>query len=268
MIKEYVERMSGRFDINDLLDIVALLRSENGCQWDKVQTHQSIRSSLIEETYEAADAIDKSDVPALKEELGDVLLQVVFHAQIEREKDSFTFDDVCDGICRKLITRHPHVFGEVKADTPDEVLKNWDEIKMAEKSQKTYSDTLLSVPDAFPALMRAQKIQKRAAKAGYDFKTPADAMDKLCEELDELKEAIATDGNSDILDETGDLLFSAVNISRLLGIDAEEALGRSSDKFVKRFCSTENMALKSGKALSDMSDEDRDRLWEAAKEVL
>ncbi len=265
MIKDYVSNADRKYNINDLLDIMSLLRSENGCPWDKVQTHESIRPSLIEETYEAADAIDKGDMQALREELGDVLLQVVFHAQIEREKGTFDFDDVCDGICRKLILRHPHVFGSVKADTPDKVLDNWDKIKMKEKSQQTFTDTLTSVPDAFPALMRAQKLQKRAAKAGYDFAGVNDAMDKLSEELCELSEALSSGKPGDILDEMGDVLFSAVNVSRISGIDAEDALAKSSDKFVARFAAAEKLALRDGKTLDSLTPEELDALWERVK---
>ncbi len=264
MIKDYIAA-KGPYGMSDLLEIVAVLRSENGCPWDKVQTHESIRPSLIEETYEVADAIDKKDMLSLKEELGDVLLQVVFHAQIENEKGTFDFDDICDGICRKLIHRHPHVFGDVKADTPDEVLSNWDEIKREEKSQKTYTDTLLSVPNAFPALMRAQKVQKRASKAGYDWPHADGAMDKLSEELGELREAVNSGNVDNIFEETGDLLFSAVNISRLLDIDAEDALAKSTDKFVRRFKSAEDMALSEGKNIGDMTPEKLDELWEKAK---
>ena len=265
MIKDYVSTAVGKYNIDNLLEIVALLRSKDGCPWDKVQTHESIRGSLIEETYEAADAIDKNDMSALKEELGDVLLQVVFHAQIEREKDSFNFDDVCDGVCRKLILRHPHVFGSVEADTPDEVLNNWDNIKRQEKEQKTFTDTLTSVPDAFPALMRAQKLQKRASKAGYDFADVNDAMDKLSEELCELSEAISSGNKEDVFGEIGDVLFSAVNVSRHLGVDAEDALAKSADKFVSRFAAAESLASERGQALDELGAQELDVLWNEAK---
>lgn len=265
MIKDYVSPADGKYNISNLLEIVSLLRSENGCPWDKVQTHESIRSSLIEETYEAADAIDKNDMEALKEELGDVLLQVVFHAQIEREKKNFDFDDICDRVCRKLILRHPHVFGNAEADTPDEVLDNWDNIKRMEKSQKTFTDTLLSVPEAFPALMRAQKLQKRASKAGYDFIDVNDAMDKLSEELCELSDAISSENEESIFEEVGDILFSTVNVARLVGADAENALTKSSDKFVRRFAAAEKSALDQGKSLDTLSPEELDSLWNNVK---
>ena len=265
MIKDYVSNACGKYNIDNLLEIMALLRSEDGCPWDKVQTHESIRGALIEETYEAADAIDKNDMSALKEELGDVLMQVVFHAQIERENGGFNFDDVCDGVCRKLIFRHPHVFGSVEADTPDEVLNNWDNIKRQEKSQKTFTDTLTSVPDAFPALMRAQKLQKRASKAGYDFVDVNDAMDKLSEELLKLSEAISSENKEEMFDEIGDVLFSAVNVSRHLGIDAEEALAKSADKFISRFSAAEMLASERGQPLDELGVQELDALWNEAK---
>ncbi|MBR2315754.1 MAG: MazG family protein, partial [Clostridia bacterium] len=156
------------YSIGDLLDIVRLLRSEGGCPWDREQTHESIRSDFLEETCEVLEAIDLKDTSLLREELGDVLLQVVFHTRIEEEQNNFTFDEVCDEVCKKLIIRHPHVFGEVVADTSDEVLKNWDSIKMETKGQETYTDTLKSVANTLPALMRAQKVGKRAMRAGMD----------------------------------------------------------------------------------------------------
>lgn len=235
MIKDYVSNADRKYNINDLLDIMSLLRSENGCPWDKVQTHESIRPSLIEETYEAADAIDKGDMQALREELGDVLLQVVFHAQIEREKGTFDFDDVCDGICRKLILRHPHVFGSVKADTPDKVLDNWDKIKMKEKSQQTFTDTLTSVPDAFPALMRAQKLQKRAAAHGVQELDASGARAKLEEAAARLAGAEA-DGAEAALGET---LFWAAALGRAQGADAEQALAQANAAFTREVAAHE-----------------------------
>jgi len=156
-----------KYDINDLRQIIAILRSENGCPWDKVQTHESIRTDLIEETYEVCEGIDKNSPEMLREELGDLLLQIVFHAQIERENGTFDFDDVCNDICQKLVYRHPHVFGEVKVDGSEEVLKNWDALKRESKHQDTFTETLESVPNTFPALLRGEKICKRASRAGY-----------------------------------------------------------------------------------------------------
>ena len=157
-----------RYDINDLRDIMSILRSPQGCPWDREQTHKSIRSNFIEETYEAVEAIDTDDLDLLKEELGDVLLQVALHAEIESEQGTFDINDVCDGICKKLIIRHPHVFGDVNADTTEQVLKNWDAIKMKTKSQKTQTQAILSVSKALPSLMRSTKIQQKAAKVGFE----------------------------------------------------------------------------------------------------
>ena len=167
MIKDF--EFKNNYEFDDLVKIMEILRSQNGCPWDKEQTHDSIRNNFLEEVYEVLDAIDRDDKTDLKEELGDVLLQVVFHTQIEKEQNGFDLSDVADGICKKLILRHPHIFGEVKADTSEKVLDNWDKIKMQEKGQKSYTDTLKSVPNAFPALMRATKVQKRAAKANFDW---------------------------------------------------------------------------------------------------
>ena len=164
------------YSINDLLDIVRLLRSEGGCPWDMEQTHESIKNDFLEEVYETIEAIDCKNSAMLREELGDVLLQVVFHTRIEEEKSSFNFNDVCDEICKKLIVRHPHVFGEVSADSTDEVLKNWDSIKMQTKGQETYTDTLTSIAKPLPALMRAQKVGKRAMRAGMDLRCVDDAI--------------------------------------------------------------------------------------------
>ena len=255
-----------RYDIGDLVSVMALLRGEGGCPWDRVQTHQSIRKNLIEETYEVVEAIDKDDSSMMKEELGDLLMQVLFHSEMEAEKGSFDFDDVCDGLCKKLILRHPHVFGDVTANTPAEVLKNWDEIKKREKGQDTATDTLLSVPKELPALMRAEKLQHRAAKTGFDYPDAAGAMADLDSEVAELKEAVSEGDAANIEEELGDVLFSAVNVSRFVGADAEEALTRSSEKFIRRFAKVESMA--SGEGL-DMHGKDMDelnRLWKAAKD--
>ena len=224
-------RLDGSYSIVDLLRIIEILRGDNGCPWDREQDHHSIRNNFLEETYEVLDAIDRDDVENLREELGDVLLQVVFHSRMEEEAGRFGFKDVCDRICKKLILRHPHVFGDVRAETSAEVLNNWDEIKKKEKGQDTFTDTLNSVPRAFPALMRAAKVQKRAAKAGFDWADCAGAMDKLEEEMAELEAARTGGSAEETLEEMGDLLFSMVNVSRFLHCDPEEALTKATDKF-------------------------------------
>ncbi len=252
------------YDISDLLKIMRMLRSPDGCPWDKVQTHQSIRQNFIEETYEAIEAIDTDNYDLLKEELGDVLMQVVFHSIMEEEVGRFGFDDVCDDVCQKLIIRHPHVFSDIVADTPEEVLKNWDAIKMQTKSQKTVADSVDDVARSLPALMRAQKVQKRSSKSGMDFRSADDALVRLESEIEELKKADASDKDR-LSDELGDILFSAVNVARLLKIDAEEALYRSTDKFSSRFRRLEELACERGIDMKEASDETLDMLWQEIK---
>ncbi len=254
-----------KYDFDDLLHIMRLLRSDDGCAWDKVQTHESIRGNVLEEAYEVADAIDNCDSVALCEELGDLLIQVVFHAVMGEEEGSFDIDYVCDGVCQKLVNRHPHIFGSVTADSVDAVLDNWDAIKRVEKSQETYTDTLNSVPRAFPALLRAAKVQKRAAKAGFDWPSVDGAWDKLGEEAEELRKACEGGVQSEIEDELGDLLFSAVNISRFIGADAEQSLARSTDKFIARFAAVEELAAKRGIDMKSSTLEELDKLWDEVK---
>lgn len=254
-----------KFNIDDLLEIMRDLRKPGGCPWDREQDHHSIRNDFIEETYEAIDAIDRESTIDMCEELGDVLLQVVFHSQIEAEKNGFDFQDVCDGICKKLIERHPHVFGEISVKNSREVLENWDMIKQKSKHQTTFTDTLKSVPMSFPALMRADKVQKRAKKAGFDWDNVKDASKKLDEELEEFKEALLENDGTQAEEEFGDLLFSMVNVSRFMGINSEKALHAATDKFINRFEKTEIIAQKKGIDMKKSSLETLDRLWEEAK---
>ena len=253
------------YNISDLLEIMRLLRAPDGCPWDRVQTHESIRKNFIEETYEVIEAIDKADCDLMREELGDVLMQVIFHSIMEEETGRFTFDDVCDEVCKKLIIRHPHVFGTVNAETPDEVLRNWDAIKMQTKSQEKIADSVDDVAKSLPALMRAQKVQKRSAKSGMDFRDADDAAKKIPEELSELKEAIASGDKDRMSDELGDLLFSVVNIARFTGVDAEEALTKSTDKFSRRFRMVEERAAARGIDLKTAPMSLIDSLWEEVK---
>lgn len=257
-----------RYNIDDLVEIVSILRSENGCPWDKVQTHESIRKDFIEETYEVIEAIDLKDSELLKEELGDVLLNTVFHAQIETENGNFNFDDVCNDICQKMIIRHPHVFGDISADTTEKVLNNWDKIKMNTKGQTTYTETLESVAKSLPALIRAEKVGKRASKANMDFPNPQDALDNLKSELLELEQAMESNIQKDIYEEFGDLLFSCVNLARKLNIDSERALVDSTNKFIDRFSKTENLVRSNG--IQDMKSLDihqLDAYWHKAKNL-
>lgn len=251
-----------KYNVNDLLDIMVLLRSENGCPWDKEQTHESIRMNFLEEVYEACDAIDNKNDENLKEELGDVLLQVVFHAQIAKEAGKYDFDDVANDICQKLIHRHPHIFADVTADTSDEVLDNWDKIKVQEKGSNTYTDEMERVPKALPALMYSEKIQKRARKAGFDWPDVSGALEKVAEETKEVEQAIK-DGTK-IEEEIGDLLFAVVNVARFCKVDCEQALYNASQKFTRRFAYVEE---KAGENLKNMSLEEMDKLWEEYKKT-
>ncbi len=255
------------YDCKDLENIVRILRHPGGCPWDQEQTHQSIRRNFLEEVYEAAEAIDNEDVDGLKEELGDVLLQVYFHASIEEDAGRFTLDDVADGVCKKLIYRHPHVFGEVNVRSTDEVLSNWEELKKREKHQDTQADAVDAVARTLPALWRAEKVKKKAAKAGFDWADVSGALDKLSEELGELSTA-ALDGEGDPAEELGDLLLAAVSVGRYLGADPEEALHAACDKFSARFRKTEELAGASGQKMDELSEGELTALWREAKKQL
>ena len=254
-----------KYGFEDLLQIMKMLRAPGGCPWDREQTHKSIRQNFIEETYEVIEAIDTEDRELLKEELGDVLLQVVFHSEMESEVGSFDINDVCDGICKKLIVRHPHIFADVKADTTDEVLSNWDKIKMQTKSQKTQSDAMDSVSKSLPSLMRSEKLQKKAAKVGFDWPDVSGALQKVEEETQELKKAIEDGDKKGMEEELGDLLFSVVNVSRFLKVDSEEALYHACDKFTNRFRMVEALAKERGSAMESAPLSLLDSLWDEVK---
>lgn len=251
------------YDVSDLERIVAILRAPGGCPWDAEQDHASIRRNMLEEAYEVCEAIDQQSTEHLQEELGDVLLQVVFHSQMEREKGSFDLNAVADGVCKKLIFRHPHVFSTVEVADSAEVLVNWEELKRKEKHQESYTDTLTSVARSLPALWRAEKVQKKAKKAGFDWPDVSGALDKLSEEIGELKQAVAEGSN--IEEELGDLLFAAVNVSRFVHADPEDALNAASDKFISRFSTVEALARELGEDMKDMSLARLDELWNKAK---
>lgn len=253
------------YTIHDLISIVTVLRAPGGCPWDREQTHESIKKNFIEETYEVIEAINKKDTALLKEELGDVLLQVALHTEMEREKGAFTFDDVANDIVKKLVIRHPHVFGEVVANNGEEALNSWDAAKQQTKGIKKQSESMLSVPRELPALMRAQKIQHKAAKVGFDWENADGAIDKLYEEINELKTAISDGEQAPIEEEFGDVLFSCVNIARFLKLDSEEALTAATDKFLSRFSAVERLADERGINMKDASLPTLDALWEEAK---
>lgn len=256
--------LKSRYTYEDLLRVVHILRSPGGCPWDQEQTHQSIRRDFLEEAYEAAEAIDTGDTPLLREELGDVLLQVVFHADIESDAGRFTMEDVVDEVTRKMIYRHPHVFADVQADTTEQVLVNWDQLKQQEKDQKTASDTLDSVARTLPGLWRAEKIQKKAAKAGFDWADISGALDKLDEETAELR--LAAESGGDVADELGDVLFAAVKVGRFAGVDPEEALSRTCEKFIGRFRAVEDALRQRGADMKEVPLEELNALWERAKQ--
>lgn len=258
-------KCKSEYDFNDLVEIVKILRAPGGCPWDREQTHKSIRANFIEETYEAIEAIDTEDLELLKEELGDVMLQVALHSEMESEKGNFNINDVCDGICKKLIVRHPHVFGDVNADTTEEVLKNWDAIKMQTKSQKTQTETMQSVSKSLPSLMRSAKVQQKASKAGFDWNGVDGAFTKLKEECAELKAAILAGDKAGQHEELGDLLFSAVNVSRFLGVDSEHALYDACDKFINRFSKVESLANERGIDMKTADLAQLDSLWDEVK---
>ncbi len=249
----------------DLLELVRLLRSPEGCPWDRAQTHESIRSNFLEETHEAIEAINQQDMAHLKEELGDVLLQIVLHTSMEEERGSFTFDDVLKDLCDKLLVRHPHVFGAVQAEDEAQALKSWDAAKRASQGNKKQSDLLISVPRSLPALMRAEKVQGRAARAGMDWPAVDGALDALSREIEELREAIASGDNPRIEDELGDVLFSAVNVSRFTEADAEQALTVATDKFIRRFTAVEKLAEERQLPMPGTPIEELDQLWDEAK---
>lgn len=257
-----------RYDIDDLIQLVTVLRAPGGCPWDREQTHDSIRKNFIEETYEVIEAINKKDPEGLREELGDVLLQVALHSEMERERGTFDFGDVVNDICQKLVIRHPHVFGDVTAENEKEALSRWDDIKLKTKGMKKQSESMIKVPRELPALMRAQKIQSKAAKAGFDWEHIDGAFEKLFEEINELKAALKQGSYSDTADEFGDVLFSCVNIARFIDVDSEEALTYSTDKFMNRYILVEKLAQEQGMDMKNSSIDELDALWIKAKEII
>lgn len=254
------------YNIYDLKEIISLLRSPGGCPWDKEQTHESIRMNFIEEVYEAIEAIDKKDSELLKEELGDVLMQVVFHCQLSEEESDFNFDEVCDEVCKKLIIRHPHVFGNINVSDTGEVLNNWEAIKQQTKGQTTYTETLESVAVSLPALMRAQKVGKRAAKSGFDFIGIDDNFKKLKSEVEELQEALKNGDKKSASEELGDILFCCTNMARAMQADSEELLTNATEKFINRFAQMENQILKDNKNMKNLNLEQLDEYWNQVKQ--
>ncbi|SHJ70861.1 tetrapyrrole methylase family protein / MazG family protein [Clostridium amylolyticum] len=259
------EAPDNKKDFYEFVDIIDTLRAPGGCPWDREQSHDSLKKALIEESYEVIEAIEEMDDNKLVEELGDLLLQVVFHASIGKEEGYFNINDVVEGISKKMIYRHPHVFGDTQVSGSKEVLKNWDELKRKEQGLKTTTDELNHVAKSLPALIRAEKVQKKASKVGFDWDKAEDALNKIFEEAEELKDVYKLQNKAKILDEMGDLLFAAVNTCRFLNIDPEEALNSTTNKFIKRFSYVEKCAMSMGKTLNDMSLKDMDFYWDEAK---
>jgi tetrapyrrole methylase family protein/MazG family protein len=252
-------------EMDELLAVMARLRGPGGCPWDAEQTLATLKSFLIEESYEVLDAIDSGNPAHHLEELGDLLLQVVFQAQIRAEQGDFRFADVAEAIRTKLVRRHPHVFGDVQAATSGEVLRNWDAIKAAEKGADKPRSALEGVTRSLPALQRAQQVQVRAARVGFDWAAMEDVVAKVEEELAEVKQALAEDDDAKIGEEIGDLLFAVVNLSRFRKLQAEQMLDDAVRKFIRRFAAVEAGARRQGKDPRDMTLAELDALWEAAK---
>ena len=251
------------YNFDDLVSVVEVLRSDIGCPWDREQTHKSIRKEFIEETYEVIEAIDTSDPVLLREELGDVMLQVVFHAQIENEAERFDINDVANDICVKLIHRHPHVFGDVVATTSEKVLSNWEIIKSEEKSRVTVTDKLRAIPPMLPALMRAEKVGKKASC--FDFENAEQVMAKLHEEIAELEEARKIGSAADIEEEMGDVLLTLTSLCRKIGVEPEVALNKATNKFIDRFQTLENATIERGLDIKSMTMPELDAIWDQIK---
>ncbi len=264
-VDEKIEALLSKeeYGFEDLVMLVEVLRSEKGCPWDREQTHKSIRKDLIEETYEVIEAIDTEDPVLMREELGDVLLQVVFHAGIEAEEGRFDMNDVANDICVKLIHRHPHVFGNVIAENTDKVLSNWEQIKSEEKSRNTITAKLRSIPPMLPALMRAEKVGKKAEC--FDFADEYDALDKVSEELVEISNAISGENDASVEEELGDLLLSVTSLCRKLGVEPEVALNRATDKFIDRFEAVEKSVTDRNLKMKDMTSAELNAIWDENK---
>ena len=250
-----------QYNLEDFAALVSFLRSENGCPWDRVQTHASIRRNLLEEAYELAETLDVDDTDSMKEELGDVMMQVLFHSDIEADAGTFTIHDVADHACKKLVSRHPNLFG-AKTEL------DWDALKRLERGEKTVASEMDDVSRALPALWRADKIQKKAAKVGYDWPDVHDALDKIEEEARELREGVDAQDADNIIEELGDLIFAAVDAARMLGVDPEAAVHRACEKAIRRFTFMEAEAQRQGLRFEDLSLAEKEVMHQLARQRL
>ena len=257
-----------KYDLNDFIALIDVLRAPGGCPWDMKQTHESIKRNVVEEAWEVCDAIDENDMDHLREELGDLLMQIIFHTSMEKEKGGFDMDAVADEACKKLVHRHPHVFGSVQADTPDEVLSNWDAIKRADRGQQSTSSVMDGIPRGLPGLMHSQKIQDKAAKLGFDWPDVSGAMDKLREEVSELQEGIDAGDLENIKEGLGDVLFSAVNVARFFKVDSEDCMHAACAKFIRRFRYMEERAAERGLKLEDMTLAQMEEIYQQGRHDL
>lgn len=253
------------FTFEEFNGIIKVLRGEGGCPWDREQTHESIKGNLIEEAYEALEALDSGDKLKFADELGDVLLQVVFHSTIGEEDGTFSIQDVLNLVSEKMISRHTHIFADDKAETASEVLETWEKNKLKEKGISSYAESLKDVCKYLPALIYAAKVQKKASKAGMDWDSAKDALSKIMEEASEIEAAIKNDDAAELEEEIGDILFSCVNVARLSGIDAESALKKATEKFIKRFSLVEEEAKCQGKDMAKMTLSELDEIWDKVK---
>lgn len=249
--------------IKPLTDVMEQLLGENGCPWDKEQTHQTLRKNLLEESHEVIEAIDKQDMALLREELGDLLLQIVFHAKLAEQEGAFNFNDVVEGITSKMVRRHPHIFANRQAENAEAVLRNWEEIKKQEKGKAEQASIMTDLPPTLPALLKAEKVQQKAHRVGFDWEDIRGPWEKITEEMDEIKQAL--DGNGNIEEEIGDLLFSVVNVARFLHVDPERALTMTTNKFIMRFKAMERKIILDKRSFGDYTVKELDRLWEETK---
>ena len=252
-------------EFKKLTEIVNILMGENGCPWDKVQTRESLKPYLVEETYETLEALDGNNPEDIKEELGDLLYQILFHAKISENKNEFNIADVIESISNKMVHRHPHVFKEKNLETPDQVVTQWEEIKTQEKSKVGRKSVLDGIPSHLPSLQRSQKLQNKAAKQGFDWDKISSVLDKLDEEVAEFKNAVQSGKKKDMKEELGDIFFVLVNIAKFNKIDAEEALRATNNKFIKRFQHIEAEVSKRGKTLKETPLEELEQYWQDAK---